>query len=173
MVQAVTLTEKETTMTQPTLNVRNIEQAACMLELDGQISDGHWENARPYDHWRVWTSAKVVVNPDNVGRNFYAEKSNYNLSDKTLLDIVGRRMLGIVRIARKFGIEVASTLEHAVSCDDGLLEDSKHTLAKLDLAGVSYEDVMKALADESYGMRQMRADLNDLKTIFKTRQAVA
>ena len=24
-----------------------------MCELCGQISDGHWENSKPYDHWKI------------------------------------------------------------------------------------------------------------------------
>lgn len=154
-------------MTAPILNVRNIEQAALMLELDGQLSDGFWENTTPHDHWRQWCAAKVVVNPERVGRNFYAQKSNYNLSSKQLLDVVGLRMLGIVRIARAHGIEAASALEHGIACEDGMLVDSPRTALKLEAAGVTYEQAMKALADTSYGMRELRADLNDLKAIFK------
>lgn len=79
-------------------SVRN--QAQKILfdeEMSGQISDGAWENTAPYDHWEVWCSAEVVVDPDNVGRNFYAKKDNYNLNRKDLLDIVGDRMLESVR----------------------------------------------------------------------------
>lgn len=60
------------------LNVRNIEQAAAFLELDGQLSDGMWENTKPYDHWKPWCDAAVVIEPNNVGRNFFAPKDNYN-----------------------------------------------------------------------------------------------
>lgn len=79
------------------LTVRN--QAQKILfdeEMSGQISDGMWENTRPYDHWEPWCDAEVVVG-ENVGRNFYARKDNYNLTNKDLLDIVGDRMLESVQ----------------------------------------------------------------------------
>lgn len=77
----------------PVLRVRNLAQAIHMTEIDGQLSDGNWENARPENHWRPWCDAIVVVDPENVGRNFYARKTSYRLNDKDLLDVVGPRML--------------------------------------------------------------------------------
>jgi hypothetical protein len=79
-----------------TLNVRNEAQKVLMEELDGQISDGMWENARPYDHWKVWCEARVVVDPTNVGRDFWAMKDNYNLTSRLLLEVVGDRMIADV-----------------------------------------------------------------------------
>jgi hypothetical protein len=154
-----------------TLFVRNLEQAAAWLELDGQLSDGFWESARPYDHWKRWCNAKVVVAEADqpVGRTFPVLKNNYNFAAKALLDVVGLRMLGIVRIARAHGLMAADALEHAVSCEDGLLEDSKYTQAKLDAAGITYEQAMRALFDKSYTMSDLRSDLNDLKAIIKVR----
>jgi hypothetical protein len=144
----------------PILNVRNVEQAALMLEIDGQLSDGFWENARPYGHWKVWCNAKVVVNPENVGRNFYADKTNYNLTAKELLDVVGLRMLGLCRIARKLGIDRAKELEFSVDCNGTLSEKA-----------FKYEtdafEIIAALTDSSYTLKMMKADLADLKTIFK------
>lgn len=76
------------------LNVRNQAQKILLeKELQGQISDGYWENASPHDHWKPWCNCDVVVNPENLGRTFWARKDNYNLNNKDLLDIVGDRML--------------------------------------------------------------------------------
>lgn len=76
------------------LNVRNEAQKVILeKEMFGQISDGMWENTSPHDHWEPWCDATVVVDPTNVGRNFYARKDNYNLNNKELLEIVGQRML--------------------------------------------------------------------------------
>jgi hypothetical protein len=154
------------------LNVRNLEQAALWLELDGQISDGQWENARPYDHYKVWCLATVRVEPANVGRDFYAQKDNYNFSAPDLLKVVGRRMLATARVARALGIDVAGKLQHHLSCEDGMPEDSAHTARALGEAGVTLEAVMRACADQSYGMADMKRDLADLKGIVKTKQAV-
>lgn len=81
------------------LRVRNVAQKVLWeQELSGQISDGHWENSRPNDHWRSWSSAEVVIDPENVGRNFYAQRESYNFTSKDLLDVVGERMVEAVRV---------------------------------------------------------------------------
>jgi hypothetical protein len=83
-----------------TLAVRN--QAQKILfdeELSGQISDGAWENSTPHDHWRPWCDAEVVVDPANVGRDFYAKRDSYGLDRRDLLDIIGDRMLASVQRA--------------------------------------------------------------------------
>lgn len=37
------------------------------LELKGQISDGYWENSRPYDHWEWVVNADIHIDPSKVG----------------------------------------------------------------------------------------------------------
>lgn len=160
-------------MNERVLVVRNVEQAAIWLELDGQLSDGMWENTRPLDHWKPWCDARVVVGK-NVGRNFSARKDNYNFSSKELLDVVGKRMLGVVRIARGVGLKAADILEHAVDCDSGRIDwsagwNGKNLITKLEAIGVTTDSVDLALANDSYGMSDMRRDLNDLKAIIKER----
>ena len=61
-------------------------------ELKGQISDGKWGNSGPNNHWEQWSSAKVIVDPKNLGRNFRAIKDNYQLNAADLLSVVGDRM---------------------------------------------------------------------------------
>lgn len=61
-------------------------------ELQGQISDGKWENTSG-NPWEDWSSAKVIVDPQNPGRNFFTTKDNYQLNAKDLLDVVGDRMI--------------------------------------------------------------------------------
>jgi hypothetical protein len=75
-------------------------------ELVGQLSDGHWENSRPYDHWKDWCNATALVGP-NVGRDFYPKRDVYGLTSKALLEVVGERMRAAVRVGRVFGLEVA------------------------------------------------------------------
>lgn len=80
-----------------TLAVRNKAQKVLLEEeLMGQLSDGQWENTNPHDHWEQWCSAKIIVDPTNVGRDFWVRKDNYRLDDPGLLDIVGHRMLAAV-----------------------------------------------------------------------------
>lgn len=65
-------------------------------ELQGQISDGMWENTSG-NPWEDWSNAKVIVDPRNPGRNFNTTKDNYQLNAKSLLDVVGDRMIEDVR----------------------------------------------------------------------------
>lgn len=82
------------------LRVRNVAQKVLWEEeLSGQISDGHWENSGPNDHWQPWCNATIVVDPDHVGRNFWARRESYNFTAKDLLDVVGERMVEAVRLA--------------------------------------------------------------------------
>jgi hypothetical protein len=165
-------------MVKETLTVRNIEQAAAFLELDGQISDGFWENARPYEHWQVWCNATVrVATPgESVGRNFSTRKDNYNFTSPELLECVGQRMLATVRIARRFGIEVAAILEHVCSCAGTVKretwnEDTFKKAAKLTgmMGDTFFMELESAVADKTYTMKNLKADLKDLKAIIKIR----
>jgi len=155
------------------LVVRNIEQAAAWLELDGQISDGHWENASPNDHWKPWCHAKVLVaaGGQQLGRNFVARKVNYNFTSSELLEVVGLRMLGIVRIARALGMKAATLHEHDVDTD-GTVEYPKHVgefwdkvRDRIDSTGLA--KLQAAVADESYTMKDLLRDLRDLKKIVR------
>jgi len=157
------------------LVVRNIEQAAAWLELDGQISDGHWENSSPHEHWVPWYHARVVVAQDEqqVGRNFHTRKDTYNFTNIDLLKVVGLRMLGIIRIARRFGIETASLFEHSVECDASFevptYEGERYDEIRARVYDLGLENIQAALADESYTFDAMKRDLVDLKTIVKTK----
>lgn len=76
-----------------TIRVNNQAQKWLLKnELQGQISDGYWENSSN-NPWEDWSNAKVVVDPKNVGRNFRTTKDNYQLNSKSLLDAVGDRMI--------------------------------------------------------------------------------
>lgn len=92
-----------------TLNFRNAIQVALWdEELRGQISDGYWENALPYEHYIPWCRCETAVDPLNLGRNFWANKDNYDLNSPSLLsnDIVRDRMLAICRAVAGEGFTV-------------------------------------------------------------------
>lgn len=78
-------------------------------ELSGQISDGYWENSKPYDHWKAFNcgvevvddnSNKMYVLPNTtdvyvrVNTHFYKQR-NYNFASRELYNIVGNRMFGL------------------------------------------------------------------------------
>jgi hypothetical protein len=69
-----------------------IQKVLFDKEIRGQISDGAWENARPFAHWQIWSNVEVIVSENGVvGRNFWPAKDNYNLL--TLIPFVGDRMV--------------------------------------------------------------------------------
>lgn len=152
------------------LRVRNIEQAAAWLELDGQISDGTWENT-PGSDWQTWCRARVTFEHGPVGRNFHTTYDKFNFANKQLLDVVGIRMLGTIRIARRCGLAVADALQHYIRTDDGLINWDNINYEHMHEDIVEEMDrfeVMTALADQSYTMADMKKDLIDLKSIIKT-----
>ncbi len=70
-----------------------VQKALWDCEIAGQISDGHWENSSPHDHWKSWCRAEIIVDPSNIGRDFFVYRDAYCLASKQLLDVVGERML--------------------------------------------------------------------------------
>lgn len=102
-----------------TLAFRNeVQMALFDIELCGQISDGHWENANPREHWVVWCDASTVVDPTNVGRSFYAARDYYGFSSPVLLNAVEGRMLAYARMTLALGIERAKLFSQVACIDD-------------------------------------------------------
>ena len=64
------------------LNFSNLRSALLYkYELEGQISDGKYENARPYDHWKWVNDAEIRIDanaPEGTSR--YIRKT-YNLNE--------------------------------------------------------------------------------------------
>lgn len=76
-------------------------------ELVGQISDGHWENSRPHDHWEFWSDIEVIWDSTpRVETDITPIKNNYNFCSKELLEYVGDRMLSIGRMGKYLGKKV-------------------------------------------------------------------
>jgi hypothetical protein len=44
-----------------------------------------------------WCKATNVVDPGNVGRDFYARRESYNFTNRELLSVIGERMIEAVR----------------------------------------------------------------------------
>lgn len=150
-----------------TLYVETTAQKVLLdLELKGQISDGNWENATPHGHFKPWCNAEVVVSSEKIGRDFYAQKDNYNFACSDLLECVGDRMLQYVRAARVYGIENAYVV---VNYGMGCTYEGKHyDEIRAKLATMDLSKLAEVLKDETlYSMKQMKADLKGLKTICK------
>ena len=81
-----------------TVTFKTATQAAIFdYELKGQISDGFWENT-PNTGWDQWCGTDVLVG-DDIGRDFWARKDNFNFAHKDLVDIVGERMKTYAKLA--------------------------------------------------------------------------
>lgn len=87
-----------------TINFRTFSQVILFeCEIKGQLSDGHWENARPNGHWITPCSAtaRVAPSPETIGASFYAERK-YNFAARELLEVVDERMIGFVKVYTAF-----------------------------------------------------------------------
>lgn len=158
-----------------TLTVRNMVQRVLFVnELKGQISDGHWENARPVQHWIPWCYANVIVDPQKVGRDFWCNKSNYNFTDPLLLDAVGDRMLFMAKFAFEFPATVGKIIDNEGS--HFLPEDVEHfqRCAMYDpdkmQRWIDYginQYLLECVETSKFSLKDLKKELQDLKKIIK------
>lgn len=163
--------------TQPQTNITfatKTQAAIFEFELTNQISDGKWENTHNTS-WQMWCAAKVLVG-ENVGRfGFYPRKDNFNFASKDLVECVGDRMISYARLALVFDLsEVGKIQNVCVGFNDcsfsdipdsykGEYWDKKREFRKtLDLPKIK-----AALENDSYGMKQLMADLKEIKKTIK------
>ncbi len=78
-----------------------VQAALFQFKLLGQISDGYWENSRPYDHYKAFSKVEIVVDPANPGMTNIWPKRSYNFAAPDLVDVVGSRMVNIANLADK------------------------------------------------------------------------
>lgn len=62
------------------------------FELSGQISDGKWENSRPYDHWKWVCHTEPKIDKNKIGYEGPIHRMKY--STKWLHDYVKKAMAG-------------------------------------------------------------------------------
>lgn len=161
-----------------TLAFRNAAQKILWTnELSGQISDGHWENT-PNTSWEAWCDATVTVDPHNVGRDFYVRKDNFGFNRRELLDIVGDRMMGYVRIARAFGLEdeegTVQNAQYVAGLRDVTSKYQQEIVDDLQSRGIELDELRAANGDESlYSPAEMLNDLRDMMRIIKQRRHVS
>jgi len=168
------------------LTVSNIEQKIIfMCEMQGQLSDGYWENATPSDHWKVWCNLKwndVNIDPNNIGTIGIEPwaRRRYNFSSKMLMEVVGYRIRIKVILARMFPEVVLPILEkdHWLIPDcDGDVNDylnpmHDYYIKKLKTmieAGLTPDMIKQAIANiEGYSITDLRRDCKGLKLAIKT-----
>lgn len=159
-----------------TLTLKNETQKLLFTqEIVGQLSDGRWENTRPLGHWKPWSDCEVVVGTE-VGRNFRVIKDNYNLTESSLLEIIGERMVNMVKI--KFAVpqlddesirEIADTdfesLERYARSEKSHNDFYSRRLAKVHQYKL---EIIEAKNNEHlYSMKDLRHDLREIKASMR------
>lgn len=156
-----------------TFTVANVVQKVLFeTELIGQMSDGAWENTAPYDHWEPWAECRVTVDPEDIGRTFYARKTGYAFA-KELIPYVGDRMLAYARLALVYGDGPDyRMLEHGFNGTAPKTKDSPKSdyyatvrayLSRFDLA-----EVKRIIEDETvYTEKDLRRDLAAINKAMK------
>ncbi len=153
-----------------------IQKLLFTNELSGQISDGQWENTRPHDHWENWCNAEILVG-DNVGRDFSTIKDNYNLNSKDLLDVVGQRMINMIKVKKALpGLpdDVCESIgdygiEQLKKYASENASNNEYWQKKLEevLMFATEEQLKAALAADSYNMKDLQKDLKEMKKAMK------
>lgn len=163
-----------------TLVVRNLAQRVLFEEeLKGQLSDGHWENSLPSDHWEQWCAADVVVAKagEPVGRDFHVRRESYGFTRRELLDVVAYRMLHYVRVALSIGYPLVDPTEASFSSVvdyamvGGVLPPYAGDIELSVIASVGRDRIRHAAHDDDvYTYDDMLKDLADLQRIIKVRR---
>jgi hypothetical protein len=167
----------------------DVQKALFDIELAGQISDGHWENASPTDHWMVWCNATTIVDKDNVGRDFHPKRDYYGFSSPQLLDVIEGRMLAYARMTLAFGIDAATKIANFHFNDDATgafsvptdeecarseyFADKRAKLhALLAELNMSVEDIsIVCINNDIMNHKQLVRELRDMSKICRTRRA--
>lgn len=166
-------------------------------ELTGQISDGQWENAGPWEHYRFWCRLNACLLPAGAGearvetdhgylcdRDAYGFSSLYFLDEETGTRPIQDRMVRLGRMG--LACELASHAcgyEQRVASDDmpptwdEWLErrntcpaafERHHLAVPPELANAYYNHP----ACQAYDVRQMKADVKAIKAAMKNRVRV-
>jgi len=139
----------------PTWSAVNLWQ----YEITGQLSDGYWENARPYNHWEHWADLEVKRGSPEVKSGRYFPKTGYNLS--ALLPVVGDRMLNLGRFGKATGKLIragdSSGTEDLPETYDEYLKSKSSYVKRL-----NKKDVAKYYKT-SYSKSELNSDLKYIK----------
>ncbi len=162
-------------MAQNIFAVENEVQRILMVqEITGQLSDGAWENARPYEHWKNWCDAEVVVDAEAQGRNFSALKDNYGLH--SLIEYIGDRMLFIAKFAHLHP-EISAQLNEIPDGPQHLARFKKYSedgskyftdmLKKWEDLGITQEMLDEVDGYDRYTMKHLHKELSAIKKAMK------
>lgn len=146
-------------------------------ELKGQISDGHWSNATPFNHFEEPCNAQVMVDPKNPRVSKWSSKK-YDFANSKLINIVGGRMIHYVKAAKlidpEMDINRASFLVdnylNIIKAYEGELPDENNFIAKsVKKYGVKLKEVKKiveGINSVEYDRKDLRKDLVEMKKVW-------
>lgn len=155
-----------------------VQKSLFDIEIRGQLSDGHWENAGPGGHWEFWTRCKTIVGmtPGYIGN---PKRTNYRLTSKKLLEIIGSRMVVIARLTLQFGIEDAARLFNLFDLRGNFYGpyDFMRQAAYIRVYGNPDDYTEEQLAkikeagenESLYGKKNLMADLREIMAAMATR----
>jgi hypothetical protein len=171
-----------------TLSQKNL----FVCEISGQLSDGAWENTKPYDHWTPWAGSEVKVG-SRIGRDFPVKKDGYGLG--TLLPYVGDRMLAF-GAAGSIGWDLSGSNDDQYAVEYFFAASSPADLERKVLTGdfekhfqdfiekhksgysskyvpvaeknkKKLEETWNAIRSGRYGIKQLQRDLTDISKAMK------
>ena len=162
-------------------------------ELVGQISDGAWENSRPYDHYKFWCNVAVKYSPEQITAHnkrgrfvapeqpspYVMKKNKYNFLK--LMEYIGDRILAIGRMARACEavdyIHDDEALYNVLRAGEYMPETLEKYYAELTMAPTrdKYSDkyilavpsnVAVAFYKTAYTLKDFKNDLADIKYVM-------
>lgn len=151
-------------------------------ELSGQISDGHWENSAPRDHWKFWCNADLKVTPEGTEPGYVTVnwdtpcRTYYGTTSPALLSVVGERMMRYVRLVKALGAVDADEVIDVLSLDGELIvpewegEYWEAKRVKVNELSVrhGWDKLQAILTDEkSYNRKSLRADLKAISKAMR------
>lgn len=149
-------------------------------ELSGQISDGHWENASPRDHWKNMTSAQISFSSDPMKQGVFGfhTKRKYHFAAPLLLDAVGDRMLFYVKFYNTYkdvSLDLHDTIDllskdyitSLTSSSDSYYEKKVREIMNiLHLRSKEELNTVAAKVENfKYSMQDLKKDLKQMSTI--------
>lgn len=170
--------------------------ALWVHEISGQLSDGHWENSTPRNHYSFWCSLTVKVElaaePRVMDVSGYALRVRYNL--RALFDLgkdcsfrydirdrmvrKGRMALALARMGRPMDYDHAYVAEHMpettaqfIAKRASVLATSKEAWEVAHWTAVTQETALVYYTQPDvacYGLKQMKADVDAIKAAMTT-----
>lgn len=149
------------------------------FEFQGQISDGMWENSRPYDHWKFWCHCEASVGETlQLVREFGhgPTKTAYNFG--ALREHIGDRMmtygrfgkvaeaLGKPELVKQFGDEHWN-FDELEKLDSDTLDVAKFESEHPKCVGLLTPEFIAMWKKTTYTLKDFNKDVKDIKAAMK------